>query len=111
MRHVIFALAVMAAPAWAQSPVRIHGTVLSATPDRLLVASEDGTLTVALPADLRIGAVADRSLDSIRPGEFVGSAAVRGRDGQLHAQEVHTSPRRCAAPARGIGQWASRSRA
>ena len=32
-----------------------------------------------------------RSAD-IKPGDFVGSAAVRGADGKLHAEEVHIFP-------------------
>jgi hypothetical protein len=92
MRLIGFLLLLLAAPASAQTPVRINGAVISASADRLDVRTEDGPVTIALPANVRIGAVRARSLDSIKPGEFVGSAAVRGRDGKLHAQEVHIFP-------------------
>ncbi len=87
---LLFLFAAM--PALAQTTERIHGTVASVLPDRMQVRTEDGVLDVAVPPDVRIGAVIDRTLASIKPGEFVGSAAIRGRDGVLHAQEVHIFP-------------------
>ncbi len=82
------------AAAWAQGiPVRINGTVIGLAGDRLLVRPSEGDpLDVQLPPGVRIGAVEDRTLASIQPGEFVGSAARHGRDGKLHALEVHIFP-------------------
>ena len=75
------------------TPVRINGTVIGLAGDRLLVRLLEGDpLDVLLPPGVRIGAVEDRTLASIRPGEFVGSAARHGRDGKLHALEVHIFP-------------------
>jgi hypothetical protein len=81
-------------PVQAQAPVeRLHGTVTSMAGDMLSLHTEDGdTLAISVPPTLRIGAVTNRRLSDIKPGEFVGSAAVRGRDGKLHAQEVHIFP-------------------
>ena len=81
-------------PAAAQdTPVRINGTVIGLAGDRLLVRPLEGDpLDIGLPPGVRIGAVEERSLASIRPGEFVGSAARHGRDGKLHALEVHIFP-------------------
>ncbi len=77
----------------AGSPERIHGTVASLSGDTLQVSTADhGTMSIALAPETRIFGVEDRSLEDIRPGEFVGSAAVRGRDGKLHAREVHIFP-------------------
>src|SRR4051794_3297672 len=92
MRLLAFVLALLAGPALAQSTVRIVGTVENAAADRLVVKTEDGSVPVALPANVPVGAVRDRTLESIKPGEFVASAAVRGRDGKLHAQEVRIFP-------------------
>ena len=80
--------------AWAQdTPVRINGTVIGLAGDRLLVRPSEGDpLDILLPPGVRIGAVEDRTLSSIQPGEFVGSAARHGRDGKLHALEVHIFP-------------------
>jgi len=84
----------LSAAALAQDvPVRLNATITALTGDRLALHTLDGdALDVALPPGVRIGAVVDRSLDTIRPGEFVGSAARRGRDGRLHALEVHIFP-------------------
>ncbi len=81
-------------PAAAQgAPVRINGTVTALAGDHLAVRSLDGdALDILLPPNVRIGAVQDRTLASIQPGEFVGSAARRGQDGKLHALEVHVFP-------------------
>jgi hypothetical protein len=92
LRALAVALALITTPALAQTPVRIDGTIASASPDRLEVKTDDGNVAVALPANVRIGAVKDRTLDSIKPGEFIASAALRGRDGKLHAQEVRIFP-------------------
>ena len=93
---LLIALAfVLGAPALAQTgtPQRINAVVAALAGDTLTVRREDGAVVpIALPPGTRIGAVVDRSLSDIRPGEFVGSAAVRGRDGKLHAQEVHIFP-------------------
>lgn len=75
------------------APVRINGTITALSGDRLAVRTGDGdALDILLPPGVRIGAVEDRTLSSIQPGEFVGSAARRGRDGKLHALEVHVFP-------------------
>lgn len=75
------------------TPVRINGTVTALVGDRLAVRTPEGdALDIQLPPGVRIGAVEERSLASIRPGEFVGSAATHGRDGKLHALEVHIFP-------------------
>ncbi len=89
-------VSLLAAPALAQTPpgmpTRFHGTVLALSGTTLTVRSNDDTLIAIVPPNLPIGAVTNRSLSDIKPGEFVGSAAVRGRDGKLHAQEVHIFP-------------------
>lgn len=74
-------------------PVRINGTITAFAGDRLAVRTPEGdALDIQLPPGVRIGAVEERSLATIQPGEYVGSAARRGRDGKLHALEVHIFP-------------------
>lgn len=92
MRALVAAFALFSVPALAQAPVRLNGTIAAVGPDRLEVKTDDGTKSVALPGNVRIGAVKDRTLESIKPGEFVASAALRGRDGKLHAQELRIFP-------------------
>ena len=78
--------------AMAQAPMRFHGVVVAFSGTTLTVRTDDETLTATIPPGLPVGAVTNRSLADIRPGAFVGSAAVLGRDGKLHAQEVHIFP-------------------
>ena len=83
-------------PAFAQTattPQRISGTVEKFDGRTLGVDSLDGqALSILLPDGVRIGAVRNSTLADIKPGDFVGSAAVKGPDGKLHAQEVHIFP-------------------
>ena len=92
MRFLILGFTLLAAPAFAQAPVRIHGSVAALIGDRLSVHAEDGDMDVILPPGVRISAVADRKLSDIKPGDFVASAAMRGRDGKLHSQELRIFP-------------------
>jgi hypothetical protein len=84
-----------ASPAPAPPPAqsRIRAIVVSFTAPTLTVKSEDGdTISLTVPADLRIMANATATLADIKPGDFVGSAADKGPDGKLHAEEVHIFP-------------------
>ena len=74
-------------------PVRINAIIVAVEAGGMTVRQEDGaTMAIRLPPGIRYGTQVERSLADIRPGEFVGSAAMRGRDGTLHAQEVHIFP-------------------
>ncbi len=93
------------------SSVRIGGTVQSFDGRTLDVKARNGQeLAVALPDGVRITALTNRTLADIKPGEFVGSAAVAGKDGMLHAQEVHIFPETMRGtgeghrPMAGVGQ-------
>jgi hypothetical protein len=90
-------LAALATPALAQAPpsassnirgiiAKFDGRVLTVrTPER-------ATITVTLAPNFMIRSLVRKSLTDIRPGDFVGSAAVPGDDGKLHAVEVHFFP-------------------
>ncbi|HJU09464.1 MAG TPA: hypothetical protein VJ728_01240 [Candidatus Binataceae bacterium] len=99
-------IVLVAIPAWAQNPapvqpVRIRGTIESFKGDRLTIKAQDGrTVAVTLAPNVRITSNVRRRLDDIKPGDFVGSAAVKGEDGKLHAQEVHIFPESM----RGVGE-------
>jgi hypothetical protein len=93
---VLFAL--FALPVFAQNPgqgqpARILGTIDSFNGQNLSVKSQDGQLvSITVPPDLKVMANAKTSLADIKPGDFVGSAADKGPDGKLHAEEVHIFP-------------------
>jgi len=91
-------VSVLAIPLFAQNPgagqaARILGTVESFNGQTLLVKSPDGQpVSIMIPAELKVMANAKASLADIKPGDFVGSAADKGPDGKLHAEEVHIFP-------------------
>lgn len=105
-RFLIVAAAVgaLAAPVAAQTPpppIRILGTVKSFDGATLGVHARDGRdLAIRVPPALAIGAVAERTLADIKAGDYVGSAAMKGTDGKLHAVEVHIF----TEAQRGIGE-------
>jgi hypothetical protein len=95
MLRTITAIALLAAPAFAQAPqqARFRGVITSFDGTTLVVQTPDGkTTSVAVPADVRINANGKAKLSDIKPGDFVGSAANKGSDGKLHAEEVHIFP-------------------
>lgn len=93
-----FLVAVVAIPGLAQNPAsgqaaRILGTVVSFNGQILSVKSQDSrTVSISIPSDLKVMANANATLADIKPGDFVGSAADKGPDGKLHAEEVHIFP-------------------
>lgn len=107
------AAALFAVPAVAQTgpSVRVGGTVEKFDGHTLDVKARSGQdLAIVLPDGVRVIALTNRTLADIKPGEFVGSAAVEGKDGLLHAQEVHIFPESMRGtgeghrPMAGVGQ-------
>jgi len=82
------------------APTRIGGTIESFDGSLLRLAVGSRVSEIVVPPDLPIGAVAERKLSDIRAGDYVGSAAVTGKDGRLHALEVHVF----AESQRGVGE-------
>jgi len=71
-------------------PVRIRGTINAFSDHTLTVRTSDGTLaSVALAPNFAVRTVVRRRLADIHDGDFVASTSVRGKDGNLHAIEVH----------------------
>ncbi len=90
----IAAVALLASPLFAQNTqVRFRGVISSFDGTTLVVQTPNGkTTSVNVPADVRINANGKEKLSDIKPGDFVGSAADKGPDGKLHAEEVHIFP-------------------
>jgi hypothetical protein len=90
---VVFALPVFAQNPAQGQPARILGTIDSFNGQTLSVKSPAGQVSsITVPPDLRVMANAKASLADIKAGDFVGSAADKGPDGKLHAEEVHIFP-------------------
>ncbi len=79
--------------AQAPVPTRLRGDVVSVDPQSLHMVTRGGqAVTLVLPADVHVVALVPISIDAIKPGSFIGSAALPQPDGTPRAQEVHVFP-------------------
>jgi hypothetical protein len=87
-------LALASSGAFAQSTVRVRGTIAALDGDVVVVKSREGgkELRVQLAPDAQVAVAKATTLADIKPGTYVGSAAVKRADGTLVAKEVHTLP-------------------
>ncbi len=90
-----------AAPQTQAGPHRVRGTIVSFDGRLLTVRSDVGETVVVsvLPTTIYLYNE-PRKVSDIHVGDFLGSAAVPGSDGKLHAQEVHIFPEQM----RGTGE-------
>jgi len=96
VKRVIAAVAAVVVAAAASAPARaddqrvhLRGTITAVDHDTVSIAMPTGPVTVLLAPTTRIAYVVKSDLSAIKPGMAVGSAAVTGPDGLLHAREVH----------------------
>src|SRR5450830_1471964 len=76
-----------------EKPVRVRGTIEQVNGSVLTVKSRDGaTLKVKLADDAKVVALVKATLADVKPGSFVGSAAMPETDGTFKAVEVHIFP-------------------
>jgi hypothetical protein len=79
----------------------IHGTLLAVRANAFEVRTLDGaTVTVGVGAATAVVEVIAASLADVKPGSYVGTAAMPGTDGTLIALEVHIFPEQM----RGAGE-------
>lgn len=84
-----------------QADVGIRGTIENFDSKFLVVKGPKGLdVPVALDADTAIFISQPSSLDAIKPGDYVASAAVKGTDGKLRSKELRIFPEAL----RGIGE-------
>lgn len=89
----VFAIVLVASFAVAQAPVRVRATIEKVEGPLLTVKARDGAeLKIKLTDNVKVLGLARISLVDIKPGSFVGSAAVPMPDGNLRALEVHVFP-------------------
>jgi len=92
-----------AVPALAQTqpPQRIRGTIEAMNgPVMTIAARGGGTATVTLADDATVRTVAPADIRDIKPGTYIGSAAMPQPDGSLRALEVQVFPESM----RGVGE-------
>jgi Domain of unknown function (DUF5666) len=77
----------------APKPVRIRATIDEVGPESLKLTSRTGEkLTVALTSGTTVVAIVPIKLEEIKPGSFIGTAAMPQDDGTQRALEVHVFP-------------------
>jgi len=84
-----------------EATVRIQGTVEKSDAQTLVVKARDGSEpSFTLSSGTLIVANQPSSLEAIKAGDFVASAAVKGADGKLHSTELRIFPEAL----RGLGE-------
>ncbi|HEU0156327.1 MAG TPA: hypothetical protein VFQ82_09675 [Stellaceae bacterium] len=88
----------LTAPAFAQAPagkpVRVRGTVEKLDGQMLTVKERNGdTAAITLAPNFAVVALVKKSVGDIKPGDFVASTGIRGKDGKLHAIEARILPK------------------
>jgi hypothetical protein len=94
-RMTLTLLALLPVSGFAQSPAttRIRGDIESLDEQEIHIVSRAGQgYTLRLPPDVQVQVIAATTLDAIKPGAFIGSAAITEKDGTLRALEVHVFP-------------------
>ena len=105
---VVFTLAATGSisSAWAQDTTRVRGTIAGMDGPVYLVKTRSGdTVKVAVTDKPLFVAMVKASMADIKPGMFVGSTAMPGPDGSLHAVEVHIFPEAMRGTGEGHRDW------
>jgi len=101
MRSLVFAAGIAAAllsvPALAQAPqgtpVNVRGKIAKLDGQTLSIKGKDGKITaVMLAPNAAVRALARKKLSDIHDGDYIASTSMKGKDGKLHAIEVHFLP-------------------
>ena len=81
--------------------VRIQGTIEKSDVHTVIVHTKDGSSpAVAITAKTLIVRSEPASLEQVKVGDFVASAAVKGEDGKLHSTDLRIFPEAL----RGLGE-------
>jgi hypothetical protein len=79
--------------AFAQTPARVRGTIEKIAGDDLVMKTRAGeSLTIKLTATTPVSGVFNAKIEDIKPGSFIGCAAVPQPNGELKALEVTVFP-------------------
>ena len=101
---LVLSLLSLAGPALAQqaaTPVRIRGTIDAIGPTTMQVTDRDGDKrSLDLAANLGITEILPAKLSEVKPGTYIGTAALPGPNGTLRALELQVFP----DSMRGVGE-------
>jgi len=102
----VFVVACAGSQAWAQSPVRVRGTIENVDGTTYMVKDRAGAEHKVVLADkAALVALVRSSIADIKPGMFVGCTAVPEADGGLRAVEVHIFPEAMRGVGEGHRPW------
>ena len=108
MRRTLLASALLLAalPAMAQTPTqRIRGSIVGLEGSTLTIATREGPeAKIALAANYEVTAVVPATLADIKPGTYIGTAAVGPKD-RLRALEVLIFPEAMRGTGEGHRPW------
>lgn len=100
------ALRILAGPAIAQETVRIRGTIERVDGSTYVVRSRDGHVhALALATDASVAASVKSTINDIRPGLYIGIAAMPRSNGSLQALEAHIFDESMRGTGEGHGAW------
>ncbi len=110
-RRMLFALAAALAggtAAFAQAPaqIRVRGTIDSVEAHEITLTTRSGEkMTLKLADDAGYTYIAPIAIDAIKPGSFIGTAAVTQPDGTLKALEIQVFPEAMRGVGEGHRPW------
>ena len=90
----------------AQEAVRVRGTIERVEGDVYVVKARDGqTLRLTLAADAQVAAGVKSAFSDIKPGSYIGVAAMPQADGSKRALEVHIFHESMRGTGEGHRNW------
>ena len=108
---ILFSLAAVAlssgaAVAQGAPPQIIRGTIVTATPASLTLTTPGGSkLTIELAQTLTVTEIVPSSLADVKPGTYIGTAAVKEPNGQYRAMELQVFPESMCGVGKGTRPW------
>jgi hypothetical protein len=101
---VALTMTAFALPAFAQAPAggppptaNVRGKIVKLDGQNLTVKTREGqTAMIALAPNTQVRTLVKKKLSDIKDGDYVASTSMPGKDGKLHAVEIHYLP--AAAP-------------
>jgi hypothetical protein len=87
-------------------PVRVRGTIDSVDAQTMTVTSRDGRkIALAIAPDVVVTAMIAASITDIKPGSYIGTAAMPQADGTLRAFEIQVFPDSMRGVEEGHHPW------
>jgi hypothetical protein len=96
----------VAALAQTATPARVRGTIDTIDAKTMTVTSRDGQkVTLAVAPDIGVTAIIATSITDIKPGSYIGTAAMPQPDGTLLAREIQVFPESMRGVGEGHRPW------